>query len=219
MNIEEEIFKRSKFDYDKLLKYGFDNNYNYSKLIHNDSFRVDVSIIKDKVKLKVIDLSMNEEYLSYKIKEQNGTFVSGIREEIKDILIDIKEKCCISNDFIFDQTNRIVSFVHDRFNDNPIFMFDKYPGIGVFKNLSNNKWYGIIMNVDRSRLDKTRSGEVEVINLKIDSNKIKELLFKDGYYEAYHMNKKYWISIILDDTLSDNEIEKLIEESYNNILK
>ena len=98
-------------------------------------------------------------------------------------------------------------------------MFDKYPGVCVFKNLNNNKWYGIIMNVDRSKLDSSKSGEVEIINLKIDSDKIKELLFQEGYYEAYHMNKKYWISIILDDSISDENIEQLIIESYNNIIK
>lgn len=31
---------------------------------------------------------------------------------------------------------------------------------------------------------------------------------------AYHMNKKHWISIILDGTVSDNDIHTLISESY-----
>lgn len=39
---------------------------------------------------------------------------------------------------------------------------------------------------------------------------------KKGIYIAYHMNKKNWVSIILDDTLTDNEIISLIDISYNN---
>ena len=31
---------------------------------------------------------------------------------------------------------------------------------------------------------------------------------------AYHMNKKHWISIILDGSMSDEEIGRLIEDSY-----
>lgn len=31
---------------------------------------------------------------------------------------------------------------------------------------------------------------------------------------AFHMNKEHWNSIILDGTVPDNEIEKMIEESY-----
>ena len=38
---------------------------------------------------------------------------------------------------------------------------------------------------------------------------------KNGYYPAYHMNKKNWISIILDDNLSDEDIIDLISKSYN----
>ena len=59
--------------------------------------------------------------------------------------------------------------------------------------------------------------EVEIINLKIKEDEKDILLNKKGYHEAYHMNKKNWITIILDDTLSDQEIERMISNSYNNI--
>jgi Uncharacterized protein conserved in bacteria len=31
---------------------------------------------------------------------------------------------------------------------------------------------------------------------------------------AYHLNKKHWNSIILDNTVPDNDIKKMIKESY-----
>ena len=41
-------------------------------------------------------------------------------------------------------------------------------------------------------------------------------LFKvEGIYEAYHMNKKSWVSIVLNDTVSDEIIIKLIDNSYS----
>ena len=92
-------------------------------------------------------------------------------------------------------------------------MWDDLPGCGVFRNNKTNKWFGIIMNVDKSKITKGK-GEVEVINLKLDSNKILNLIKEDGYYKAYHMNKKYWISIILDNTIESKEIFRLIDESY-----
>ena len=33
------------------------------------------------------------------------------------------------------------------------------------------------------------------------------------------MNKKYWITVILDETLSDKEIMELIEESHSFTVK
>ena len=56
--------------------------------------------------------------------------------------------------------------------------------------------------------------EVEIINVKLNEEKIKKLLKQKGFYQAYHMNKKNWISIILDNTLSDDEIMSYIEESH-----
>ena len=56
--------------------------------------------------------------------------------------------------------------------------------------------------------------EVEIINVKLNEEKIKKLLKQKGFYQAYHMNKKNWISIILDNTLSDDEIMTYIEESH-----
>ena len=35
---------------------------------------------------------------------------------------------------------------------------------------------------------------------------------------GFHMNKKYWISVAMDEALSDEYIEKLIEESYTLVL-
>ena len=70
------------------------------------------------------------------------------------------------------------------------------------------------MNVDRSKLTKG-SGEIEVLNIKLPVDMIESLLKENHYYKAYHMNKKYWISIILDDSLHDEEIFSLIDISYD----
>ena len=41
----------------------------------------------------------------------------------------------------------------------------------------------------------------------------------DGVRPAYHMNKKSWISVVLDDTLSDEQVFSLIEKSFEIISK
>ena len=69
------------------------------------------------------------------------------------------------------------------------------------------------MHVDRSRFS-NEQGPVEILNIKLDENEIQDLLLKDGYYKAYHMNKTKWITITLDDTLSDEVIMEHIKESH-----
>ena len=217
MSIENEVFKRTNVDFKKLEKYGFKkekDNYIYEKKFLNNDFQAIVTIDDNGiVSGKIIDLQVDEEYTNIRT-EMTGEFVNRVRDEYKDILLNIKKNCFEEKYFISNQTNRITRHIIDKYNNEPEFLWDKFKGYGVFRNTNNEKWYAIIMNLDLSKLD-NGTGEVEIINVKLDENKIQKLLKQKGFYEAYHMSKKDWISIILNDTLKDEEVIKLIDESYN----
>lgn len=220
MDIEYNLFKRTSVDYEKLLKYGFkkiDDKYIYEKKFINGDFKVIITIVDNYVTGKVIDLETNDEYFAIKTI-MNGSFVSKVRDEYLSILFDIKEKCFENKLFITDQANRIANFIMKKYQVEPEFLWENSSGHGVFRNKVNNKWFGIIMNVDGMKFE-NKSGEVEVLNIKLDKLKIQDLLNKKGYYPAYHMNKKSWISIILDEYLDDETIIKLVSESYDQVNK
>lgn len=88
-------------------------------------------------------------------------------------------------------------------------------GYAIFRNSNSRKWYGAIMNIDKSKIEEKASGEVEIMDIKLEATKIEKLLGEKGFYPAWHMNKKSWITIILDNTISDEDIMKLVEESYS----
>ena len=217
MNIENDIFKRFSVNYNKLEDYGFKtekNTYVIEKYFLNNDFKAIVTISsKGIVTGKVIENELDEEYTLLRTKI-SGEFVGKVREAYKEILIDIRNNCFEANFFIFDQTNRISNYIKSKYNNDPEFLWESSPGCGVYRNHINNKWYGIIMNVNYSKLDSNKTGEVEVINIKLDENEIKDLLKQKGFYKAYHMNKVSWISIILNDTLSDDVICSLIDKAY-----
>lgn len=217
MNIENEIFKRTKLNIEALIPYGFIKNknvYEYSKIFMN-SFRADVTVDKQgKVTGKVYDLDAEDEYVSFRIDSQTGEFVNNVREEYKNILNDIREHCFEKLYFVTEQANRIAEKIIRTYHNEPEFIWEKFPGYGIFRNPRNEKWYGLIMNIDKSKIDKDGKGETEVINVKSDDEKIPDLLKKKGFYPSYHMNKKNWISIVLDDTLSDDEIMEHINISH-----
>ena len=55
---------------------------------------------------------------------------------------------------------------------------------------------------------------VEIVNLKGRcSGEIAELLSQSGIYPAYHMSKKTWVSVLLDETVEDQAILTLLEKS------
>ncbi|MCU7496170.1 MAG: MmcQ/YjbR family DNA-binding protein [Ignavibacteria bacterium] len=58
------------------------------------------------------------------------------------------------------------------------------------------------------------------VNLKCDPERAVELREK---YEAvspgYHMNKKYWITVILDNSVPDRELRQWIDFSYDLVVR
>ena len=84
----------------------------------------------------------------------------------------------------------------------------------VLRHTDNNKWYGVIIEVDRSKLGIDGNGVVDVLNVKCDPTIIGMLRMQPGFYPAYHMNKENWLSILLADSENDETIKNLIDWSY-----
>jgi len=58
------------------------------------------------------------------------------------------------------------------------------------------------------------------MNLKCEPNHAFELrdIFP-AVIEGYHMNKKHWNTVILDDSIPNGEIERMIDHSYTLVVK
>ena len=162
---------------------------------------------------------MNEEYYQINVESFNGGFVGSVREAYKEILIDIRNKCFKSQIYISPQANRISKLIKERYNEDPDFPFDKLENYGVYRYPKNKKWYGLIMNIKRSQLLHDDSNDfIDVINIKLSEEIMSEALKIYGIFPAYHMNRSYWASIMLDDTLDDEAVMKYINYSRDIIM-
>ena len=56
--------------------------------------------------------------------------------------------------------------------------------------------------------------KVEVLDLKLQSQKIEALIDNKTYFPAYHMNKKHWVTVLLSNNSNCEEIFRLIDTSY-----
>lgn len=59
----------------------------------------------------------------------------------------------------------------------------------VLRHADNNKWYSVIIEVDRSKLGMDGDGVVDVLNVKCDPTIIGMLRMQARFYPEYHMNK------------------------------
>ena len=58
------------------------------------------------------------------------------------------------------------------------------------------------------------TGQIEILNVKCDPDMAGFLVSGKGILPGYHMNKKNWISILLDGTVEKEQILALLDQSY-----
>ena len=220
MKIEDDIFKKYSVDIKKLLEYGFTHKkdkYYIEKTFLNNQFRAVIEADKDgKVFGTVYDIENDDEFLPLRVENSNGSFVGEVRTGYEAILLDIRDKCFVKKYFIYSQSNRITNLIAEKYGNAPEFLWEQFDGSGIFRNPETNKWYAAILDVQRNKVQtNSKSSEIiEVIDLKLDPEYLKELVKQPNFYTGYHMNKKYWITVILDDSVSDDTIMDLIAKSH-----
>lgn len=211
-----EIFKSYQFNQEKAHAFGFVENsgvWIYSCQILQGDFVMTVSITADNVSFQVFDQETGDLYPQVHMESFKGSFVGSVREACLEILYQIRNACFEVQDFICPQTKRIMTQVQEKYGNQLEYLWEKSPDTGVLRHEDNQKWYAVLMRISWDKLEKDREGLVEAVNLKHDQ--VADLLSQKGIYPAFHMNKRYWISVPFDDTLSDEMVLELIEKSWS----
>ena len=210
-----EIFKAYQFNSKKAKEYGFVENqgiWTYSSTILQGDFLMIVTVDDGDIAFQVYDQETGDIYPQVHMESMRGTFVASVREACLEILYQIRKACFDVQDFICPQTKRIIAQVQKKYGNQLEYLWEKSPDTAVLRHNDNQKWYAVLMKISWEKLDNSREGQVEVVNLKHDQ--VADLLVEKGIYPAFHMNKRYWISLPLDDTLSDEKVLELVERSW-----
>lgn len=110
--------------------------------------------------------------------------------------------------------DEIERYIREKYGIEPEHPWGKYPENTTFKAAENGKWFALIMPVSRHALGLVGSGMVEVVNVKAQPEVIGMIVSVDGYLPAYHMNKQHWLTVLLDGTVSAEQVFERIDESY-----
>ncbi len=105
-------------------------------------------------------------------------------------------------------------YIREKYGAEPEYLWQRYPGYAVYRHADNQKWYCIVMDVDRRKLGLEGNGSVDIVNVKLDDLFLKGMLLRqNGYADAYHMGRGNWVSILLDGTVPFDEIASWIDMS------
>lgn len=178
------------------------------------NFFVNFEISSDRFIAKVYELESNdvaEPYVLFDVPSARGKFVMGVRQKVFDFVEDIKSKCFI----LTDVRKKYIQFIQNHFGtlgDNP-FNEDSFDTL-VFRT-AKKSWFALLMTIKFKNLGIDSDELVSVVNLKHHWEKIPKIIDKKNIFNAYHMSKKHWITVILSDNIDFDFLKDLTKESFD----
>ncbi len=223
MDIIKSVFQRKAVVRDKLPAYGFTYDsgvYAYHTILPGSGFKMTVTITpQGQVSASVIDPAVNEPYTLHLVNDAAGSFVGGLRSEYEQTLRDVADKCFEPDIFKSVQAKELIRYVRDTYGDEPEYLWTKFPDNAVWRRKDTGKWYGALLSVSTSKLGISPGKMAEIIDLRIQPEKINALIDQKIYFPGWHMNKKNWYTIVLDESVSFEELCQRIDESYKLAVK
>lgn len=164
----------------------------------------DVSLTAD-----VFETSTGEQYVLFNVSSAHGAFVGKLRGEVQDVIEEIREECFITENI----KQRYEDFLHSCFNafgDNP-WAEEPYDSSTVYR-CPNNKWFALVMKIKFKNLGLESDEPVWAVNLKAEN--VDSIIDKKSIFPAYHMNKKYWITVLLTSVTDFDKLCELTKKSF-----
>ena len=210
------LFKNKKLNREKLLNNGFaldgENFIRREEILNHMTLTI---IIDGRgcVTTKIFDED-GEPYTLHLVEGAGGSFVGSVKAEHERVLKNISEQCFDDENFKFVQTMRLIEYIRENFSDEPEFLWEKFPNFAIFRRKDNRKWYALIANIPKKYLRLGDAEEIEILNLRVEPEELDKIFDGEKYFRGWHMNKKSWLTLRLDETLTDEEIFARLEESY-----
>ena len=230
------IFRSAVPNYEKFADFGFEkheDSYICKKKLEESGFYVLLTVNNENINAEVYeegDDFSDSKYALFDVQSATGSFVSQIRSEVQNIIEDFRHSCF----GVFDLREKYAHFLETEFNCKPDFPWaaskdssesksslksERFSDYAVYR-CPNQKWFALVMNVQRDKLGLHGNEYVDVINLKVDDMFFRDMLIQqDGILPAYHMNKEHWITVLLDETIPKKKICELIDISYELTIK
>ena len=212
------LFEQYNLDCKRAIAYGFSRTeagFELKKELSDVGLYAIFVISGKRFEVNVFDAYTDEEYLPFNVADNITGFVTGIREQVEDLVQEIKEKCLLKANMKL----RLMEYCKGKFGTKPEAPWEDSPDAYTFKTAKRNKWYALFMTIPYKSLGLAAKGTLDVVNIKLPPEKILNLIDRVHFYPAYHMNKKHWITIILDKEVDEPLVEQLLEESYGLVEK
>ena len=213
----DKIFKNLKANHEKLIKYGFilqKNGYFYQQNLKDGEFCLTVQVKDNLVKTSVYEKDTGEEYFLFLLDGVVGEFVTGFRNIYEKALLDIAKSCFDKDIFVTPMAQKAISYIKRKYNHELEYLWEKFSKNAICRRDDNKKWYIVFIKLPKNKLGDFSQEEVEIVDLRAKNENVEKMIDGKTFFPAYHMNKKSWITISLNDLKDERVLYQLIDESF-----
>ena len=169
-----------------------------------------LSLSEQTLTVHLFDSATSERYALFDMPNAHGAFIAALREEVQQIIDNIKSKCFETNDLKDDY----IAWIKNQFGAEPDYPWpDDAPYSFVFR-CPNEKWFALVMRIKYRQLGLNGDEEVWVVNIKAEQDTIPTLIDRKSIFPAWHMNKKHWITVLLTAATDFEKLCELTQKSY-----
>ncbi len=217
--IAERVFALKRADLRKLREYGFKENeageFCLSCDIAEGRMRLVITVAADgSVRTKVTDVDTDDPYTLFLVEDAVGGFVGSVRADYERVLTDVAAKCFDREVFGSSGAKAVLSYAEKKYGNSAEYLWEKFPSNAILRRRDNAKWYAAILTVKAEKLGLTDDCMLEVSDLRGEPEFVARVPDGERFFPGYHMNKKHWFTVLLDGSVPDDEICRLLDESY-----
>lgn len=109
------------------------------------------------------------------------------------------------------EIEQIISYTAQKYKVLPENVMEKHPGVSIFRHRDSKKWFALLISL------KSKSAfedNIVLLNLKLPPGLVALLRDDKTYLPAYHMNKRHWISVVINKNVDISYVCDLIDESF-----
>ena len=107
----------------------------------------------------------------------------------------------------------IFQYVKEQYGTEPEYLWKKILILRCF----DIKWKMVCYNYGSGKktLGLEEDGKINILDVKCDPDLVGMLIQTYGFLPGYHMNKRHWITILLDESVSEAKTLDFLDMSYD----
>lgn len=211
----EKLFSAGEPNEEKLLKNGFGKSGNgYCRESPLLDFLLRVTVTEEgRVKTELFDPEADAQYTLHLVPSAEGGFVGEVRRAYEDALLNIAETCFDKAVFKSRYAKDLLEYAQNRYGETCEYLWESFPENGVLRRKDNRKWYAAILTVAGNKVGLSTDKMTEIVDLRAEKDEVPELIHRRGFAPAWHMNKKSWVTVLLDGSVEFSTIQEMLDKS------